>query len=116
MLRESHIDEMFQINKIMTDVLNNTEYFDLPICHPFCDVNKPISIFWDEFKKNGNDTDYDKDAIFSFPVSTVFGQEFFLGSNLFSVQSSGNIICLEGEMSPNGLISIFLVTKLQIVK
>uniref|UniRef100_A0A5S6PMJ0 SSD domain-containing protein n=3 Tax=Brugia TaxID=6278 RepID=A0A5S6PMJ0_BRUMA len=88
MLRESHIDEMFQINKIMTDVLNNTEYFDLPICHPFCDVNKPISIFWDEFKKNGNDTDYDKDAIFSFPVSTVFGQEFFLGSNLFSVQSS----------------------------
>lgn len=52
MLRENHIEEMYQINRIITNVLNNTKYFDVPICHPFCDVNKPISVFWVMLKEN----------------------------------------------------------------
>uniref|UniRef100_A0A1I7V933 SSD domain-containing protein n=1 Tax=Loa loa TaxID=7209 RepID=A0A1I7V933_LOALO len=90
-LRENHIEEMYQIHRIMTDVLNNTEHFDVPMCHPFCDINKPINLFWDEIRKNVNDTDYDQNAIFAFPTSTIYGQELFLGSNLFDVQSSDHV-------------------------
>lgn len=46
MLRENHIEEMYQINRIMTDVLNNTKYFNVPICHPFCGINAPVNLFW----------------------------------------------------------------------
>ncbi|MCP9258124.1 BMA-PTR-11, isoform a [Dirofilaria immitis] len=137
MLRRNHIEEMYQIDRLMTDVLHNTEYFDK------------------EFNKNESNTDYDKDAIFAFPTSTIFGQELFLGSNLFDVESSGNHIfpnrsmirevgtimfwhlfnadnphkleilqnvtiklleMSKEKMPPNGSILIFLVMKLQTVK
>ncbi|KAM3723201.1 Patched-related protein [Dirofilaria immitis] len=91
MLRRNHIEEMYQIDRLMTDVLHNTEYFDVPICHPFCSINEPIKLFLKEFNKNESNTDYDKDAIFAFPTSTIFGQELFLGSNLFDVESSDHI-------------------------
>ncbi|KAL4002759.1 Patched family protein [Acanthocheilonema viteae] len=91
MLRKSHMEEMFQINGIMADTLNSTEYFDVPICHPFCDINTSVKLFWDALTKHVSNNDFDKDAIFDFPRSTIFGQELFLGSNLFSVQTSDHV-------------------------
>ncbi|CAG9536764.1 unnamed protein product [Cercopithifilaria johnstoni] len=93
MLRKNHIEEMYQINRIMTDVLNSTEYSHLPICHPFCNINAPFDLFWNEFMKHDSNTttDYDEDAIFAFPTSIIFGQELFLRSNLFGVQTSDHI-------------------------
>uniref|UniRef100_A0A915PIF6 SSD domain-containing protein n=1 Tax=Setaria digitata TaxID=48799 RepID=A0A915PIF6_9BILA len=91
MLREREIREVYEINQIMTDVLNNVKYFGMPICHPFCQLNEAVRLFWDELNKNVSSIGYDKDAIFSFPKSTILGQELFLGSNLFGVQSSGNV-------------------------
>ncbi|VDK65261.1 unnamed protein product [Onchocerca ochengi] len=91
MLRKNHIEEMYQINRLMTDALHKAEYFDVPICHPFCRLNEPVKLFWEEFNKNASNTDYDKDAIFAHPTSTIFGQELFLGSNLFDLESSGNV-------------------------
>ncbi|OZC09552.1 hypothetical protein X798_03510, partial [Onchocerca flexuosa] len=91
MLRKNHIEEMYQVNRLMTDALHNAEYFDVPICHPFCLLNEPVKLFWKEFNKNASNTDYDKDAIFAYPTSTIFGQELFLGSNLFDVESSDHV-------------------------
>lgn len=91
MLRPEHIREMYQIDKMMTDVLENADHWGVPMCHPICHLNTAISIFWKEFSRNENNTDFDENAVFAFPVSTIYGQELFIGGHLFGVESSDHI-------------------------
>lgn len=46
MLRPEHIREMYQIDKVMTDALENADHWGVPMCHPICHLNTAISIFW----------------------------------------------------------------------
>ncbi|VDK81526.1 unnamed protein product [Gongylonema pulchrum] len=46
MLRPEHFAEMYQIDELMRDAFEHADHWGAPLCHPLCNLNTALKLFW----------------------------------------------------------------------
>ncbi|KHN83637.1 Patched-related protein 9 [Toxocara canis] len=91
MLRKENMNEMLRIDSILRKRIEAVDASGQRGCEPLCTLNAPFFLFWKELRKAqenvfGNESD--SECFFDFPTSTLYGHEFFVGMNMFGVQTA----------------------------
>ncbi|VDD87303.1 unnamed protein product [Enterobius vermicularis] len=88
MLDKKKMDEVFRIDSILRPKVEVNDSYSIRICHPLCELNTPLLIFW-KYYQDKNITNLERNHIvLDFPMTKMYDHDVFVGLNMFGVNKT----------------------------